>query len=457
MSDHPDRTPPPAPACQPRVVLTPLRQAAPAEGGTLEVLLRVQAPDAPADPAARRAPLRVALVVDRSGSMSGEPLRAALACAEHIAGRLTPEDRVAILTYDSTVQVLAGLQPAGDRAHFARLLRGVQSGGCTALHAGWEAGAAQLGAAADASAGAALISRVILLSDGQANEGLTDAAEIARRCAEQAARGVTTTTVGLGRSFNEELMVGMARAGLGRHYYGQTAEDLLDGFDEELSLLEALCARALTVRLVVGPGVLVEVLSVEGADARAAIALQDVAYGAESWLLVRLHLAAQAAGPRLLLGANVQGATLDGGVLNLAAPLLELAVRPRTECEQLPTDPVVAARLTEVRVAQLAARVREQLGAGDRDAARRLLAEAEHFAREHPWVREKLAMLQRLLEEDAAMAAKELLYSAARLRLRNTGRDESVGSYADETHAADMPAFLRRKLAEGRGRRGSEQ
>jgi Ca-activated chloride channel family protein len=89
------------------------------------------------------------------------------------------------------------------------------------------------------------LKRVILLSDGQANEGLTDAAAIAAQCAEWAARGVTTSTYGLGNSFNEELMVAMARAGGGNHYYGDTAEDLMDPFQQELELLGNLCLRDL--------------------------------------------------------------------------------------------------------------------------------------------------------------------------------------------------------------------
>ncbi len=86
--------------------------------------------------------------------------------------------------------------------------------------------------------------RVILLSDGNANEGLTDPGEIASQCEAFAAAGVSTSTYGFGRHFNEELMVAMARAGGGNSYYGDTADDLFEPFDQEFSLLSSLWARA---------------------------------------------------------------------------------------------------------------------------------------------------------------------------------------------------------------------
>lgn len=129
---------------QPSLLLTPLRPAAPANGGTLEVLIRVQAPDRPVgedDATSTRKPLRLAVVVDRSGSMSGAPLREALRCAEYIAGGLQRSDQLAVVLYDDSVQVAYPLQPGGDAHALQIALAGVQSGGSTALFDGWEQGA----------------------------------------------------------------------------------------------------------------------------------------------------------------------------------------------------------------------------------------------------------------------------------------------------------------------------
>jgi Ca-activated chloride channel family protein len=73
---------------QPTIVFSPLQAGVTAAGGALEVLVRVQAPERPADLAATHLPKRLALVVDRSGSMNGQPLQKALRCVTHIAIQL---------------------------------------------------------------------------------------------------------------------------------------------------------------------------------------------------------------------------------------------------------------------------------------------------------------------------------------------------------------------------------
>ena len=106
------------------------------------------------------------------------------------------------------------------------------------------------------------ISRGILLSDGKANHGLLEQDAIEVHCCQWLAKGVSTTRVGLGRGFNEDLMIAMAKAGGGQQYYGQTAADLFDNFDEALSLLQALCLRQLSLKLIPAQGVIIEPLGV---------------------------------------------------------------------------------------------------------------------------------------------------------------------------------------------------
>ena len=81
------------------------------------------------------------------------------------------------------------------------------------------------------------LNRVLLLSDGNANVGLTSTEQIKQQCAQLADLDVTTSTYGLGHEFNEELMIEMANSGLGQGYYGETADDLSDPFKEEFELL----------------------------------------------------------------------------------------------------------------------------------------------------------------------------------------------------------------------------
>ena len=207
---------------QPTFLLSPLKSAIPAQGGAIDVMVRVQAPDQPEGSKAKITPKRLSLVVDRSGSMSGQPLYEALKCVGHIAACMTPLDRISVVVYDDNINVLMPLGPVTSPGAINQLLATVDSGGSTNLFGGWETGAQQLEGGSDGS-----ISRVILLSDGQANHGLVDIDAIEKHCREWLAKGVSTTTVGLGRGFNEDLMIAMARAGGGQQYYGQTAKTCL--------------------------------------------------------------------------------------------------------------------------------------------------------------------------------------------------------------------------------------
>jgi Ca-activated chloride channel family protein len=428
---------------------SPLRAGVSSAGGALEVMVRVQAPAQPAgDAATPRPPLRLALVVDRSGSMDGAPLREALRCVNHLVGCLQRTDAVAVVLYDHDVQVPVPLQPAALPDAIRAALAGVQSGGNTALFDGWQAGAQQLEAG---QAGA--VSRVLLLSDGQANHGLTEVAPIEKHCAEWLAKGISTTTVGLGRHFNEELMVAMARAGGGQNYYGETAEDLFDGFAEELALLEALHLRQLHIKLVPAPGVIAEPLGLVQPDADGLVRLPDLAWGAEAWLMVRLHLPTQAVGATAtLLGVTLQAQDKEAHAVSLAAAPLSLPVLDATACAALPVDEAVASRLKEVEFAMASARARAMVQEGNIKAARAHLQLMETSFASHPWLSGKLDRLRALLDRDERLAAKEMLYASQKLSTR-LARTQEAAYNDDETHAQDVPAFLRRKAEEGQGRK----
>jgi hypothetical protein len=93
------------PALSSIVALTPRRTGLCAgEHNTIEVLVRIQAPAAPASHGAQRPPQALALVIDRSGSMAGRPLEEAKRCAEYVLGKLRPADAVALVKFDNRVQ-----------------------------------------------------------------------------------------------------------------------------------------------------------------------------------------------------------------------------------------------------------------------------------------------------------------------------------------------------------------
>ena len=203
---------------------------------TFDVLLKISSEVEDSPKETERLPLNLSLVIDRSGSMSGEPLEEAKKCASMLVDRMREKDRLSVVTYESHAEVLVTSQPVSHKSRLKSQIRGITTGGMTALYDGWSLGAEEVAKNSNDN----FISRVLLLSDGQANRGLTDDDVIASHCQKMAEAGVTTSTYGLSEHFNENLMAGMASAGQGQAHYGQTAEDLMDPFQEEFDLLEAL-------------------------------------------------------------------------------------------------------------------------------------------------------------------------------------------------------------------------
>lgn len=435
---------------QPTIVFSPLQAGVPAAGGALEVLVRVQAPDRPADLGTTHLPKRLALVVDRSGSMDGQPLQEALRCVEHIASHLTPQDAMALVVYDDKVDTLLPLQPMRSADAVTKAIAGVQAGGMTDLHGGWLGGAQQLEGGTDQT-----VSRVILLSDGQANHGETDLSAIEAQCREWLGRGVSTTTVGLGRGFNEDLMIGMARAGGGQNYYGQTAADLYDSFDEELALLQAMYLRQVGLKLMPAPGVIVEMISPAQQLADGSWRMTDLAWGAEAWVAVRLHLSPGSEGTtRDLLAASVSGTALDGTQMQAHAPVLQLPVLDAAALQALPRNETAYTRLEELAFVKASEQLRQLAKDGDRQATQRALDALEQRFGHHPWLNAKIEQLRQLANEDSEMMAKEVRYSMMRMSRRLVSKEE-MAYEGDETDISEsvMPSFLRKKVSEGKGKK----
>ena len=440
----------PTPSPTPIIIITPVTAAVPVAGGTLDLIVRVQAPDLPTDQGAEHRPSppkRLALVVDRSGSMNGRPLTEALRCVEYIASRMTPADQLAVVLYDNRIQVLRHLAPMTSLSEVTQVIAGIESGGSTDLFAGWEAGANELEGGANSG-----ISRVLLLSDGQANHGVVDLATIEQHCQGWLTKGVSTTTVGLGQGFNENLMVAMARAGGGQQYYGQTAEDLHDNFDEEFSLLHALYLRQIDLKLIPGAGVIVEALGIVQSNADGSYRLSDLAWGAEVWLALRLHVSASGtAATRDLLAVSLQAKTLKGISISANAPLLSLPVLDTAAFVAMPVDEIAQRRLLEVAFAKASQSLRHLAHEGRAGEVRTMMEELQARFGHHPWLHDKLDRLRALAEDDLEMMAKEVHYSGWRMSSRNVAKSE-VAYSVDET-ASLVPAFLRKKAEEGKGRR----
>ena len=433
----------------PILSLTPLRTALPQTTHDVEthVLLRVTVPEANANAASsQRLPLHLSLVLDRSGSMSGAPLEQAKRCAQFIVSGLRPTDRCSVVAYDDEVTVLAPAQLVGDRKALQHAIQSIHSGGSTDLHAGWLAGATTLAPHTTPQ----VLSRVILLSDGCANHGLTDEAAIARQCAQLAEAGVTTSTYGLGQGFNESLMHAMARAGQGKAYYGETADDLMGPFTEELSLLDALAGRKVQMTLNPADGVQLQVLNHYEATSPHSWRLPDLARGADTWALLRVRVSAKTKAAALFT-AQLNYVDAQGERVNLEPLTLSLPRVSEALFAALPADDAVTARTAELGVAEVAQQTRLAIAQEDWPLADRLLQQLREQVAGYPWLSDVVAELQsRASQRDQQLFMKEAMYSASMLHRRPVmSRNES---YAADYEVAEStaPAFLRRKAAQGK-------
>jgi Ca-activated chloride channel family protein len=207
-------------------------------------------PAAPVAGRAERASSNVAFVIDRSGSMAGSKLEMVKRAVDHAFRLLHERDRLALVCYDHEVDVLLGGAPASGEAKTmaGARMRAIDARGNTDLSAGWQAGAREL-RTIRGSAGSDSVARVLLLSDGLANQGETNPDALAASAETLRNEGITTSTFGVGADFDEHLMSRIATAGGGHFYFIEQAAQIPDLFTSELG--EALDIVARDAQLIV--------------------------------------------------------------------------------------------------------------------------------------------------------------------------------------------------------------
>ena len=430
------------------IIVTSLKSAV-LEGhrNKLNVLVRMQAPDLPETNTNARPSYGIAFVIDRSGSMAGKPLDEAVRCVNFMVDRLLESDAAALVTFDNQVTLDYPLTSLSDKREIRTILATVHSGGTTNLHGGWRTGADEF----NHKESNAAIKRVVLLSDGRANDGLVDPNQIAEQAESFASRGITTSTYGLGRDFNEELMVDLAKAGQGNHYYAENAEDLLESFNEEFDLIANLWSKDLVLNIKPKDGVQLKLMN----DYRRidgelySWRMPNIAYGSEAWAMFEVTISSTMTDGQLaeVFAASLIGVDIDGQAIKLEAPLLKLPVINSQAYSAIAEDELVKRRLDEVMASEYLQKARRAVQNGDWDTADGLLQDAKVLFRTSPWAKDVLESMERLAKKrDDAYFMKEAMFSKVRMSSRLSSKSE-LASLASE---ADSISFLRRKTAQGK-------
>ena len=416
---------------------------------TFDVLLKFSSEVEDSPKETERLPLNLSLVIDRSGSMNGEPLEEAKKCASMLVDRMSEKDRLSVVTYESHAEVLVTSQPVSHKSRLKSQIRGITTGGMTALYDGWSLGAEEVAKNSNDN----FISRVLLLSDGQANRGLTDDDVIASHCRKMAEAGVTTSTYGLSEHFNENLMAGMASAGQGQAHYGQTAEDLMDPFQEEFDLLEALLARRMRLRMMPEKGVSFEVLNGYSQDKGGRFIMPDLAFGADVWALLRFKvnadLCSKKSGSKLkLLSAYIDYLDQDGADQRSDTSKMTIDLCTQEQFAVLEADETVQLRTAEVRAATLQENAQVAARAGNWSEVDKIMVELDALGKDNEWIKVSVERLRSYSEaREQESFSKETLYKSRRMKQRRVAKNEARFSIASESM---KPSYLRRKTEQGK-------
>ena len=257
------------------------------------VKVTLDAPRAPSEIA--RPPVNLCIVLDRSGSMSGQKIEKAKEAAIEALRRLGAGDLFSMVVYDHNVDTIIPAQNAVNTQWMESRIRDIFSGGNTALFGGVSQGASEIRKNLDSR----YVHRIILLSDGLANVGPSAPEDLGRLGAALIKEGISVTTVGVGTDYNEDLMTRLSQNSDGNAYFVESSRDLPRIFTAELGEVLNVVAKQVNVIIECPDGI--EPVKIIGRDGRihrgkVELSLNQLYGGQEKYALVEVRVPAGESG-----------------------------------------------------------------------------------------------------------------------------------------------------------------
>lgn len=348
--------------------------------GETFVMLEVRGNETKQGGFASRAPVNLAIVMDRSGSMKGSRLPNAIRAATAAVDRLNDGDTVSVITFDTRTQLVVSPTEIGPgtRERVNAEIRSISLGGDTCISCGIEDGLVNL----ERTVGK--VNKMILLSDGDANHGVRDIAGF-RSIGERArARNVPIASIGVDVDYNEKILSALSVESNGRHYFVENDAALARVFESEAESLTDTVASGAEVAIDLAPGVELDRVfdrSFRRSGNRIFVPLGTVSRNEVKTVLLKVRLPSRAEGEAAVASVDLSYRDLIENVdANCGGKLAVEVVSDVANASEL--DAVVAGRVQRSETAQTLKTANELFAQGRFEEAKRQLERQEKSLRD---------------------------------------------------------------------------